>query len=220
MIKHRTSLTLLALCLFSSFVFFSYLVAKETFVQFDFDTTVKIQDRLPLRAIGPFSFISLIGSAEIAAIICMIIIGFLVLKKHYLAALSIFLLPIGLILEIFGKLFVYHPGPPYFMHRTNIPFSFPSFYVHTDYSYPSGHTLRLTFITLVILFILIRNKNHFNTLFWSCLAFSFILIVGISRVYLGEHWTTDVMGGFLLGSSLALITGICLPTKNRLTTND
>lgn len=211
MTKRRYFLLISSLLLFVGFVLFSYLVAKEKFVQFDFDTTVKIQDRLSSRVIEPFSLISVVGSVEITALICLIIMAFLASKKLFLAALSIFLLPIGLMLEIFGKLYVYHPGPPYFMHRTNIPFSFPSFYVHTDYSYPSGHTLRLTFITIVVLLIIIRSKYKLSTYLALPVSGLLILLVGISRIYLGEHWTTDVIGGTLLGSSLALITGVCLP---------
>jgi membrane-associated phospholipid phosphatase len=35
----------------------------------------------------------------------------------------------------------------------------------------------------------------------------------VSRVYLGEHWTSDIIGGSILGSSLALFTGMFLVNK-------
>lgn len=212
--KKRYILLVSAL-IFASFVLFSYFVAKEKFVHFDFDTTVKIQDKLPNKIIGPFSLISLIGSAEITAFFCIAIMIYLVTKRLYLAALSIFLLPFGLALEVFGKLFVLHPGPPQFMHRTNIPFELPSFYVHTDFSYPSGHTLRLTYITLVIFILYLHFQKPTQKIIPAIIAFGFIFFVGLSRVYLGEHWTSDVVGGFLLACSLSLVTAVFIPWSKK-----
>jgi membrane-associated phospholipid phosphatase len=39
----------------------------------------------------------------------------------------------------------------------------------------------------------------------------------VSRIYLGEHWTTDVVGGFLIGASFGLFAGITVPKKTAAT---
>jgi undecaprenyl-diphosphatase len=72
-----------------------------------------------------------------------------------------------------------------------------------DYSFPSGHTVHyvvflgfLSFLTLV----LVRPR----LLRWPLLGVNgaLVLLVGPSRVYLGAHWASDVLGGYLLGGAL------------------
>ncbi len=71
--------SILALTLLLSFVFFSYLVHKDLFTQFDFDTTVKLQDNISRNFDTPFSYLSLIGSFEIATAFLLLIL--IILKK-------------------------------------------------------------------------------------------------------------------------------------------
>ncbi len=71
-----------------------------------------------------------------------------------------------------------------------------------DFSFPSGHT---TLATLTYgLFLLVYKKNslrksHFLA---SLLTVVIILAVIISRLYLGAHWLSDILGGLLLGTMI------------------
>ena len=71
----------------------------------------------------------------------------------------------------------------------------------TDYSFPSGHVMFYTafygFI-LFLAFILLKPsiKRTLLLAFFGLLVF----LVGISRIYTGEHWASDVLGAYLLGS--------------------
>jgi undecaprenyl-diphosphatase len=72
----------------------------------------------------------------------------------------------------------------------------------TNNAFPSGHALgSLTVvgaITAVALAHLTRGWLRFTL---AALAALFVLAVGLSRLYLGVHWTTDVLGGWLLGAA-------------------
>lgn len=207
-----------SLLLFLGFIFFSYLVAKERFVQFDFATTVKLQDHISRKFDAPFSIFSVIGSAEITGLFWGLILIWCLIRKFWLTAASLFLLPVALITEIFGKVFVYHPSPPYLFYRGVIDFNFPSHYVHAEYSYPSGHMLRTSFlITFLIVYLSMRVPNAFKLPLNLVLA-GFLAIMGISRIYLGEHWFSDVFGGALIGASFGIFTGATIP-KKRLVSN-
>lgn len=64
----------------------------------------------------------------------------------------------------------------------------------TDFSFPSGHAMGITLFCsiLFVLFYKSRNKNR-SWLIWLCALF--IALVSYSRIYLGVHWLTDILGG-------------------------
>ena len=77
-------------------------------------------------------------------------------------------------------------------------------------SFPSGHATIAMALFGYVAYCLCREidswKNRINTCFVSGIA---ILLVGFSRLYLGVHYLSDVLGGFLLGL-LWLMIGICI----------
>lgn len=214
----RNLFSLSSIFLFFLFVAFSYLVAKELFIQFDFDTTVKMQDRLDERWIGPFSILSVIGTLEITGLawLALVVVGLLARSWKFLGALI--LLPISQIVELYGKLFLLHPGPPFLFFKTHLPFQFPSGFVHTDYSYPSGHSIRTTFLVTVALFFVTFKLKGIVRLASQGALLLFLGVMLVSRIYLGEHWTTDVIGGTLLGTSFGIVAGLAFLTRKRGTT--
>ena len=74
-------------------------------------------------------------------------------------------------------------------------------------SFPSGHTLNATVVVGTIVYLLLLRQSRVVTRVWTIVVGTlFVLSVGVSRVFLGHHWTTDVLAAWALGLAwLALV---------------
>ena len=76
----------------------------------------------------------------------------------------------------------------------------------TGYSFPSGHSMvSMAFYGYLIYLVYKYVKNKYIK--WSIIVLLSILIctIGISRIYLGVHYTSDVLGGFLVSISYLIL---------------
>jgi undecaprenyl-diphosphatase len=74
------------------------------------------------------------------------------------------------------------------------------FFHEAGYGFPSGHALGAVLFAATIL-VLLNQKNWFAYV----LATVVVLAVGISRIFLGVHWLTDILFGYLIGTVWTII---------------
>lgn len=72
--------------------------------------------------------------------------------------------------------------------------------VATNASYPSGHTLGSTAVAGVVAAMIACSAGQRRSRVLAVPAAAlFALVIGVSRIYLGVHWTTDVLAGWAIG---------------------
>jgi membrane-associated phospholipid phosphatase len=104
----------------------------------------------------------------------------------------------SLLMTIFGKLLFGRARPPLV---DQVP---P---LELGASFPSGHTLNSIVIAGIIAYLLVlRQKSVRGRALTISVATLFTLTIGLSRVFLGAHWFTDVLGAWAIGGAwLALV---------------
>jgi undecaprenyl-diphosphatase len=141
--------------------------------------------------------ITSLGSYAVLGIIFFAVIAYLLLTKRRAAALWVAAsVGGGVLLSNVLKHSFDRPRPDLVAHSVRV---FTS-------SFPSGHAMlsAVTFLTLGVLLASIHNSWRVKVFFLG-IAIFLTVIVGVTRVYLGVHYPTDVLAGWCVGAGWAAI---------------
>jgi undecaprenyl-diphosphatase len=69
-----------------------------------------------------------------------------------------------------------------------------------QYSYPSGHVLFFVAFFGFFAYLAWRHFDRYVRVVVVAICAAFIILIGPSRVFLGEHWASDVVGSYIIGS--------------------
>ncbi len=143
-----------------------------------------------------------LGGGAILFLIIASVVGYLAIQRKYRAALLLALAIIGgmvlsqLLKSTFGR-----PRPDLVPHGSYVYFT----------SFPSGHSMMsaATYLTLGALLARLQERRRLK-IYVLALAMLITLLVGISRIYLGVHWPTDVLAGWTAGAVWAALCGLIM----------
>jgi undecaprenyl-diphosphatase len=148
-----------------------------------------------------------LGGVAVLSLMTLAVIGYLVLSGKRYAALAVFVAVAGgLILSTLLKLAFQRARPDLVPHGA---------FVYTA-SFPSGHSMMaaITYLTLGALLARVEASIRMKIYLLS-VAVILTVLVGVSRVYLGVHWPTDVAAGWAVGAAWALACSLVMRRLQR-----
>ena len=167
-------------------------VMKRDIIGYKFISKYLISDfTLPIA-----KFITNFGGVIGLIIIAIIISSILIIKKHKLMGFLIWLnLAISGGLNQILKRLVQRPRPTEYR-----------LIEESGYSFPSGHSMVSAAFYGFFIYLIFKNVKNKHIKWISITSLSvLIILIGISRIYLGVHYTSDVMAGFVISISYLVI---------------
>jgi undecaprenyl-diphosphatase len=145
--------------------------------------------------------ITALGSGWVMATMVLIASTFLWLSRHRYSAVLLWVALLGSgLLSSTLKLVFDRPRPDVFEWR--VPFAPQS-------SFPSGHSTMVMAVYLTLAYLVVRLEPTRALRRLTLAAFgATILLVGLSRVYLGVHYPSDVIAGFVAGFAWAVVCAL------------
>jgi len=204
--SHKTSalISIVATaCLLFAFGLIAQNVAKGKSSAFDQGIILALRDPgNPSAPIGPAWVqeaardITSLGSIVVLTIITFAVSGYLFLARKFSTAwLMLVAVFGGIALNELLKLAFTRPRPDFVYQAVRV---FTS-------SFPSGHAELSAITYLTIAALLTQSQSSFRiALYFTVLAALLTILIGVSRIYLGVHYPTDVLGGWCIGAAWAI----------------
>jgi len=141
-----------------------------------------------------FSWITELGSTTVMVALVLLVTGALVLRKRYgeLAGFATAMIGASIVFPL-----------KHIVERAR-PDEIFQVYLETGFSFPSGHAAKALVFYGFLAWLLARSQSSVWQRTATTASAVFIIgAIGLSRLYLGLHWTSDVLAGFAIGGFFA-----------------
>ena len=165
-----------------SFLILAYLIKTKTNLVIDEKIYSFISKFISNNITTAVKFITFLGSATVVIGVTVLSLIFIKDKK------------VGLFMSIDLVVITIFQYILKFVFQRNRPIGI-NLIEETSYSFPSGHSLTAMAFYGFIIYLIYKSNLKYKKIYVIALSI-LILLIGLSRVYLGVHFITDVLGGF------------------------
>lgn len=177
----------------------------DTVISFDQTIQESVRGQLPNLSTRFFKLITVIGNTVSQIAIAIMSVTFCYLKKWYPQARFIAVNAIISGICILSLKLIFQRVRPILTHLV----------FAGGYSFPSGHSMGtfMIFGSIIILLQYYMPKSIWKLLYQGILGL-LIFLIGLSRIYLGVHFPTDVLAGFILAYGILNLTAYIFLAKD------
>jgi len=144
-------------------------------------------------------FTALGDVSTLTLVVAVVAGGLLIVRKRAMAGFLIAASVLGTVSVELLKVLVDRPRP-------NVVAHWASF---SNASFPSGHAADSAIVYLTLAALIAQSvETRALRVYVLSVALLLTLAIGLSRLYLGVHWPTDVLAGWIVGASWAFLTAI------------
>ena len=141
-----------------------------------------------------------LGGSPVLTLVTVLAAGSLIaMRKYDMAGFVILSVSCGAVLSGAIKSFFVRPRPEIVPHLVEV----------TSSSFPSGHAMNSAIVYLTLAVLLARSEANRHIQFYLIgAAICLTLLVGTTRVFLGVHWPSDVLAGWVVGATWAALCSL------------
>jgi membrane-associated phospholipid phosphatase len=176
------------------FLLISFNVATESWLTHWNEPIYQFLQSLRTKTVDDFMIaMTCLGEKYVLFIISSLVLIYLAWKKRWWTVLHLFVITLlgTASIGIFKRL-IYSPRPPIIMVSDS------------SSSFPSGHTILSICVFGFLAVLLADNLPHGKKKYVYYSAVTLVLLIAFSRLYLGAHWLSDIIGSIFLGMCLIL----------------
>lgn len=196
--------SIIACLLGIAFIILTILVKTNNLVNFDSSIYNLVTNGMNDGLTTFYKVCTFLGSTAFMVSLCVILfITFIILKRKDIAILEASVLIISTVVNNVVKLIIRRERPEVL-----------KLVIEKSFSFPSGHTMAS--VTMYGILIYLINKSNLDKrlkIIFSIILGIIPILVMLSRIYLGAHYASDVIGACILSTTLLLIETMIVEKK-------